>query len=141
MAAKSDFTDEEWETMQKGVTGAGLLVSVSDPGFMDSFGEAKALAKELAAEHTANTSELIRELAHSHGTGFGLTSSAEKVTSETIDALHASMALLAAKAPDDQAAYRQLVLDVANAVANAKGGVKPGEEAAIQKITEALGPG
>ena len=25
MAGKADFTEEEWETLQKGVTGAGLL--------------------------------------------------------------------------------------------------------------------
>ena len=34
--------------MQKGVTGAGMLVSLGDRDFTDSFGEAKALAKHLA---------------------------------------------------------------------------------------------
>ena len=48
MATKADFTEEEWKTMQKGVTGAGMLVSVSDPDFTDSFGEASSLAKYLA---------------------------------------------------------------------------------------------
>jgi hypothetical protein len=42
MAGKSDFTEEEWETMHKGVTRAGLLMSVSDRGFLDSFKEAGA---------------------------------------------------------------------------------------------------
>ena len=45
------------------------------------------------------------------------------------------------KAPDEAAAYRQLVLDIADAVANAKGGIKPGETAAIDKIRQALGTG
>jgi len=40
---------------------------------------------------------------------------------------------------DEAGAYRQLVLDVAVAVAEAKGGVKPGETAALDKIREALG--
>ena len=49
------------------------------------------------------------------------------------------MALLGAKAPDELEAYRALVLDVANAVAEAKGGVKDEERAAIQKVSDALG--
>ena len=48
MATKADFTEEEWESLHKGLTGAGMMVSASDPGFMDSFGEASALAKHLA---------------------------------------------------------------------------------------------
>jgi hypothetical protein len=45
MATKPDFTEEEWKTLQKGVTGAGMLVSVGDVDFTDSFGEATKLAK------------------------------------------------------------------------------------------------
>ena len=30
MAGKSDFTEEEWEQLRRGVTGAGLLVATSD---------------------------------------------------------------------------------------------------------------
>ena len=30
MATKADFSDEEWTAMQKGVTGAGALVSLGD---------------------------------------------------------------------------------------------------------------
>ena len=36
MASKADFTEEEWETLQRGLTGTGMLVSVADPGLMDS---------------------------------------------------------------------------------------------------------
>ena len=56
-----------------------------------------------------------------------------------MSALGASVALLAQKAPDELEAYRALVLDVANAVAEAKGGVKEEESAAIERITGALG--
>jgi hypothetical protein len=139
MATKADFTEEEWSTMQKGVTGAGMLVSVGDRDFTDSFGEASALAKTLAARREQSESELIRELAHIRGTGFGLTDSPEKVEAETIDALRSAVAVLGAKAPDEVDAYRQLVLDIAEAVAEAKGGVKPGETTAIDTIEEALG--
>ena len=37
MAGKQDFTEEEWEQLRKGATGAGLLVSGSDPGFLNTF--------------------------------------------------------------------------------------------------------
>jgi hypothetical protein len=140
MATKADFTDEEWSTLQKGVTGTGMLVSLSDPGFTDSFGEVSKLAKYLAAQHETGATDFIRELANIHGTGFGFTSSQEKVETETLAALQAGIATLAAKAPDESANYRQLVLGVAEAVAEAKGGVKDDETAAIAKVTEALGP-
>ena len=78
MAMKSDFTEQQWESLQKGVLGAGLLVSLSDRSFFDTFKEAGALAKHVAAAKQSNTSELVRELADVHGTGFGLTSSPDK---------------------------------------------------------------
>ena len=47
MAKKSDLTEQEWESLHKGVLGAGLLVSLSDRSFFDSFKEAGALAKHV----------------------------------------------------------------------------------------------
>jgi hypothetical protein len=139
MATKTDFTDEEWEALHKGLTGAGMMVSTSDPGFMDSFGEASALAKHLQHESQSNQNELAREVAHTHGTGFGITSSREKVSGETIQSLRSAVGVLGTKAPDDLDAYRQLVLGTAEAVAEAKGGVSEAETAAIAQIKEALG--
>lgn len=140
MATKADFTEDEWKALQKGVTGAGMLVSVSDRDFTDSFGEASALAKTLAAEHASAASELLREIAGTHGTGFGLTSSPREVESETLAALAAATAALEAKAPDELDGYRQLVLAVADAVAQAKGGgVSAEEQAALEKVKQALG--
>ena len=138
MAGKDDFTKDEWEELQKGVTGAGMLVSVSHRDFTDSFGEASSLAKDLGA-HRESESQLVRELAATHGTGFGFTVSPNEVEEGTLGALAASMTLLTEKAPDELDAYRALVLDVANAVAGAKGGAQPEETAAIAKITAALG--
>jgi hypothetical protein len=139
MAAKADFTEEEWKEIQRGVTGAGLLVSVSDRDFTDTFGESSALAKYLSTQHQSNASPLIREIATAHG-GFGVTTSADKLEAETLAALHTATETLAAKAPEEVDAYRELALGVAEAVANAKGGgTSPVEAAAIQKIEAALG--
>jgi len=139
MATRADFTDDEWKTLRKGVTGAGMLVSVSDRDFTDSFGEASALAKALAAHRDDASSEIVRELAKTRGTGFGLTSSPTEVETETLASLRTAGEILAAKAPDEAASYRQLVLGVAEAVAEAKSGVEPNETAALDKIRDALG--
>jgi tellurite resistance protein len=139
MATKADFTEDEWKALQKGVTGAGMLVSVSDRDFTDSFGEANALAKTLAAQHSQGASELMREIASAHGTGFGLTTSLEEVESETRASLGVATAALSAKAPEEADNYRQLVIAVAQAVADAKSGVSETENAALERIKEALG--
>ena len=137
MAGKSDFTEDEWKTLQQGVAGAGMLVSAADRDFTDSFGEASALAKELQA-HASSESALVRDLSGVRSSGFGIVASPSEVEGGTIAALQASVALLAEKAPDELEAYRTLVLDVANRVAEAKGGVKEKETAAIERIAGAL---
>ena len=141
MATSNDFTEAELATMQKGMTGSGMLVSVSDRDFSDSFGEANAMAKYLAEQHAAASSELMRAIAKTKGTGFGVTASPDKVRGETMEALRSSVATLGAKAPEEVDPYRQLVLGLAEAVAVAKGGVTPVEQAVIAEIREALGAG
>jgi hypothetical protein len=139
MATKTDFTEQEWSALQKGMTGSGMLVSLSDRDLTDSFGEAGAMGKYLAGAQVASTSELVRELAKTHGTGFGFTASPDKVRAETMAALQSSVATLTAKAPDELDAYRQLVMGLAKAVADAKGGEKPVEVAMMTEIGQALG--
>jgi hypothetical protein len=139
MAGKSDFSEAEWKTLQKGVTGAGLLVATSDRSFFDSFKEAGALAKHLAAARRDTASELVREAAESRGTGFGFTDSPQEVEAETLDALRSTVTLLTAKAPDELEAYRAFVLDIARSVSEAAGGGDTAESEAIAKIGEALG--
>ena len=137
MAGKADFTEDEWNDLQQGVTGAGLLVSAAHRDFTDTFGEASTVAKQLAA-HRESESQLVRELAGTRGTGFGLVASPKEVQEGTIRTLGAAVAMLGAKAPDELEAYRGLVLDVATAVAEAKGGVKGEETAAIERVKTAL---
>jgi|ERR687898_3452731 hypothetical protein len=138
MTGKADFTEEEWDDLQQGVTGAGLLVSTAHRDFTDSFGEASSIAKQLAA-HRTSESELVRELASTRGTGFGLIASPDEVVEGTIKALGGAVAALEQKAPDELEAYRDLVLDVVAGVAEAKGGVRDEETAAIERIKRTLG--
>ncbi len=138
MAGKSDFTEEDWETLKKAVTGAGLLVSVSDKGFFDTFKEAGALAKHLGEAREGHDSQLVRELGNVKGSGFGLTASPEEVERETVEALGSALSILRAKAPDEVDAYSSFVLGVAESVAQAAKGIAPGETAAIDKVRAAL---
>lgn len=139
MAGKADFTEQEWETMQKGVTGAGMLVALSDRGFLDTFKEAGALAKHLGSARKNNTSELVRELGDTRSTGFGITSSPTEVEAETTAALRSAAATLRAKAPDELDAYRAFVLEVAESVGQAAGGGETAETEALEKVRSALG--
>jgi hypothetical protein len=138
MAKKSDFTEQEWEAMQKGVTGSGLLVSLSDRGFFDTFKEAGALGKHLGQAKQSNSSELVRELADTHGTGFGVTASPDTVERETLEALRTAKTTLAAKAPDELDSYRKFVVDVTRSVAEAAGGGETAESETIEKVSAAL---
>jgi hypothetical protein len=137
MAKKSDFTEQEWEQLRKGATGAGLLVSVSDRSFFDSFKEAGSLAKHLAGGR-AGESELVRELASERGSGFGVRSAPQEIESETVEALRGAVSTLQAKAPDEVEAYKSFVLEVAEAVGKAAGGGEAAEAATIEKIRAAL---
>lgn len=138
MASKADFTPEEWSTMQKGVMGAGMLVSLADPGFFDTFKEATALAKHIKQAHESGPSLLVRDLAQIHRSDVKMSHNPLEVQTETLAALEASVATLRAKAPEEVPAYREFVLDVAQSVAEAGKGVAPGETDAIAKITAAL---
>ena len=137
MAGKSDFTEQEWEQLHKGVTGAGLFVSLSDRGFFDTFKEAGALAKHMANARQSS-SQLVKDLAASGGTGFGLGSTPDKVESETFEALRAARSTLEEKAPEELDAYRKFVLEVAESVGKAAGGGDEAEAAALEKIRGAL---
>ena len=138
MTGKADFTVEEWETLQRGVTGAGLLMSLIDRSFFDTFKEAGALARHLGEARRDSTSELVRELAETRGTGFGMTSSPGEVESETLGALRSAVATLEAKAPGEVESYRKFVLDLAESVARAAGGGETAESGALDRIRSAL---
>jgi hypothetical protein len=139
MTTKTEFTQEEWEALQKGVTGAGFLMAVSDRSFFDSFKEAGALARHLGEARKSGSSELIRELAETRSKGFGLTSSPAEIESETLEALQKAMQVLDEKAPEEADAYRSFVLEIAESVGKAAAGGEAAEGESLEKIRSALG--
>ena len=139
MATKTDFTEEEWETLEKGVTGAGFWMTIADRSFFDTFKESAALAKHLSQARQSSSSTLVRDLGGTHGTGFGWRSSPEEIESETASALGDAQQILEAKAPDELPAYRALVLDVATSVGEAAKGGEGAEAGTLEKIKTAVG--
>jgi hypothetical protein len=141
MATKADFTEEEWKTLQGGINGAGMFVSLADRGFFDTFKEGNALAHHLRDAHEHNDSVLIRDLATGHEKPFGMTATPQEIEQSTVSTLQQAVSLLEAKSPEDLPAYRQLVLDVAQSVAEAAKGVSDEENQALDHIRAALGSG
>jgi hypothetical protein len=139
MATKADFTEEEWKAMQEGITGAGMYVAIIDRGFFDSFKEASALAHHLREAQQHSDSVLIRDLATGHDKPFGMTASQQEIEQTTEATLKQAVSILEAKSPEDVAAYKQLVLDVAQSVAEAAKGVSDQENQALDHIRAALG--
>jgi hypothetical protein len=139
MAGKADFTEQEWETLQKGVTGSALLVAVADRGFFDTFKEMGALSQHLSEARKQGESPLIKELAEVRSTGFGFTSSPQEVEKETTEALRSAVGTLQTKAPGEVQAYRDFVLEVAQSVAAAADDVGASETGALDKIKAELG--
>ena len=125
--------------MQEGITGAGMFVALVDRGFFDSFKEASALAHHLREAHEHSDSVLVRDLATGHDRPFGMSDSPDEIEQKTVATLQKAVALLEAKSPEDLPAYRQLVLEVAESVAEAAKGVSSQESQALDSIRAALG--
>jgi hypothetical protein len=141
MAAKTDFTEEEWELLREGPATAGMIVLLASGG--GSFRETWALAKTFAeARQQHGASQLLDELVAEKPDvpRFG---SAEEAEREGLDRVGRAVALLEQKAtPEDVESYKRFALEVGERVAAAHkeegGAVSAEEREAITKITAAL---
>lgn len=138
MASKADFTEDEWNTIHRGVTGAGMLVALSERGFASTFKESGAMAKYMAESRANAASQLVRELAAEKGTGWKVASKPEDVREGTLAALQSAKGLLQTKSADDVEPYRAFVLGLCHAVSDAGKGGDEVEAAAIEAVTSAL---
>ncbi len=144
MTGKSDFTEQEWDTVLEGPTAAGMIVISASKGgtFKETFAMAKAYA-EAREEHGA--SELLDAIASAkpeidHHLGHSL----EEVKTRGLQHLRDAIQVLESKAtPEEVDDYRRFVLTLADKVASAhkEDGmtVSGPEHAAIDDITTALG--
>lgn len=141
VATKSDFTEEQWQVLQWAVAGAMTLVSMSDKGFWDTFKEASGAAKVVAAAKTGSDSELVRDLASDLKIGRDkeATANPADMAGGVSERIGEAVALVTEKAPEDLDAFKALILDIAEATAEAADGVAPTETDALDRIKEALG--
>ena len=144
MTGKSDFTEQEWETVLQGPPAAGMMVATVSRGgtFRESFAIGKAYT-EARQEHGASElldaivsakPEVDRHLGHSP----------EEVKSNGLQHVRNAVQVLESKAtPEEVNDYRRFVLTLADKVANAHTedgvAVSGPEHQVIADITEALG--
>ena len=138
MASKADFTEADWQTLEKGLLGAAMLVATADASFFDSFKEMGTLAGHMSDARQKSSSQLVRDLGATHTTGFGMGTSPAALEAGTFEALRSALATLSTKAPDETQAYRAFVMELAESVAQAVSGVSASENSALEKIKAAL---
>ena len=126
------LTDEEKMTLKTAAFGAVFLVSNADPGLLAMVRESFA-----ASSAIAGSTGLVRQ-ALTAGPLPRLPDTAAAVAAVVLPGLRRSVQILAVKAPDQAAHYRETVLFAAEEVAKASGGVHRDEAAMIAKIRHAL---
>ncbi len=141
MATKADFTPEEWEVLQWAVADTMAYVSLADPGMWDSFKEAGGAARYIADAKANSASLLVRDLAGNLRAGRDkeATANPADMAGEVAERLAEASRLIAEKAADELDAFKEFILGVAQATAEAKKGVGDNEQAAIETIRAALG--
>ena len=145
MAGKSDFSEDEWHIVVQAPPTAGLIVVTAQRGgtFRETFSIAKSYA---AAAKLVADGELLREIV-THRPELDRTRfhSPEELREHGLQHLRDAIALVAAKAPDDLADYREFALALAKNVADAHrergndDARSDAERAAIDEIAAALG--
>lgn len=144
MTGKSDFTEQEWDTVLKGPPAAGQLVATASRGgtFKESFAIAKSYAE---ARQQHGGSELLDAIASARPeVDHHFYHSVDDVKAAALGHIRDAVGVVEAKAtPDEVNGYRRFVLTLSDHVATAHRedgvAVSPGEQTAIADITEALG--
>ena len=164
MADKTSFTTEEWTLLLQSPMIAGMAITAADPSglwglLQESFASGGALTRALTG---ADTNPLVKSVVSDFSTGEARTAARDglkakfadgqpaEIKTKSIDALRQVSALLAAKAPDDAAAFKAWLRQISQSTAEAakEGGslfgiggvqVSDAEKATLAEISTALG--
>ena len=127
------LTEDEKQTLKAAAFGAVYLVSNADPGLFDTLRESYAASAALAG-----STGLVKDVL----TGGDLPklpkSPPANEAEVVLPALRRSLAILAAKAPEELASYRTTVINAVDRVAGAADGVSGQESAMVAKVKQAL---
>ena len=159
--SKAEYSDEDWARLKRAPFVAGMAISLADPGGpIEAFKETSATLKAvLAAAEGGDRGDLVEAIARDVAADSRLRknplsgfkpSSAGTAGVEILDELRGVDGILSAHAtPEDAAAVRAWLLDVAQAAADAakEGGfmgfhaerVSEGEQRMLDSLGEALG--
>jgi hypothetical protein len=163
MANKQTFSPDEWNKVMESVALSGMAVTAADPSgliglLQESFASASTLIK---AKSDTGANELVKAVVAEFETSEGRSSVREalkkrfgdakpaEVSQRSIAALREVTALLDSKAPQDAAAFKQLLSTISSKVAEAAkegsvlgfGGqqVSDAEKATLTDIAKVLG--
>ena len=141
MGDRSTFTDEEWEQLQWAVMMAGSHISGSDyPGFWDSMKEAAAGSRFLTMLRDDDNA-LVAALARDQGRKkpHDVKNREDLGGEPALAHVRAGAALVEAKAPEDLADFRDMLVALATAVADGVDGTSEKEAEAVERIRVAVG--
>ncbi len=141
MATKSDFTEDQWLTLVYSVQDTMAFVAFANGAhFWESMKEATATGKFITGQAKSSPSTLVRDLAMGGGMKRDkkLKAGAAEMETEVLGVLAEASKLVADIAPDELDAYKDFILGVASAAAEASGATDETEQAAIDKIKGAL---
>lgn len=130
------LTPDERATLKRAAFGAVYLVSEADPGFL-------AMLRESAAASDAFTDAtgLVFDVLTTGALPTLPRNDPQKAEAAVLPALRQSLAILAAKAPDQVDGYRATVLSAVERTAAAVHGVNEREKVVLAKVRAALGAG
>lgn len=141
MATKSDFTDEQWTELRFAVQDTMAFVAFSNGAhFWETIKEATATAKFMGGERQNSQSTLIRDLAGAGGTKHEKLnpSDAAEFEKQVLGTITEASKIVADNAPDELAAFKEFIVGVAQAAAEASGSVDDKEQSAIATVKGAL---
>lgn len=130
----ADYTDAERDTVRNAAFGAIALVSRADPGFLSSFKESLAGSKALAS-----APKEITEILRGGGLPTPPKGDAAAQEQEVLAGLAQARTILTSRADGSAEAFRGVILEATQAVADASDGVSAEEQAVIDKVRAALG--
>jgi hypothetical protein len=163
MAAKSDFTPDEWKTLLESTMMAGIAVTAADPsGIWGTLQESMASAKVvLGAGHDDGASALVKAVSADFETSEGRSTARDglraklsgskpsEITAKALEVLHEAARIVEAKAPNDAPGFKAWLHRISRHVAEAatEGGflgfggerVSEQEKATLAQISGSLG--
>jgi hypothetical protein len=159
VTAKSDFTEEEWATLQRSPLVAGMAITLADPGGpIEVLKETSAVVKVATSSSSEQRDDLVGEIAREMRTLVGQRKNpvgdfkprGPLAAKEILDELSRASEIVAAKAtPEETEAFRAWILECAQRAAEAakEGGfmgfraeqVSQGEKDMLAQLRSALG--